>query len=503
MDLSNSQSSRFRVVHYSCTMARRSPEGLSPVFAVDRRLDRPLHRQIYDGYRQAILEGRLRPGQRLPATRTLAQELQVSRLPVVKAFEQLVAEGYLHSRVGAGSFVSSALPARRAVVPPPRAGPLRRVPPSPLTITDEPWLANHGPFRVGHPELDEHVVALWARLVGRHARRLSRQHMRYGDPMGVPALREALAAHLSTFRSVICSAEQIMIVSGSQQALALAGRALLAPGDGVWVEEPGYGGARDALLLGGARICPVPVDGEGLDVRAGRERWPLAHAAYVTPSHQYPLGMMMSASRRLQLLDWARRRGAWVFEDDYDSEYRFDTGPLASMQGLDTSARVLYVGTFSKVLYPALRVGYLVVPLDLVTRFRRFRDAMDIFPPSLPQLVLAELLREGHFVRHLRRMRELYAERRRALEAALARELGPAARLVGDRAGMHLVLLLPRSVRDQEVALRAARGGLSAIPLSSCYFARPTRSGLVLGYGSTRLAEIPDAVRRLAALISS
>src|SRR5262249_55898744 len=248
-----------------------------------------------------------------------AQDLQVSRLPVVKAFEQLVAEGYLRSRVGAGSFVSPALPARPAAVTQPRAGPRRRVPPSPLTATDESWLAHHGPFRVGHPELDEHVVALWARIAGRRARRLSRQHMRYGDPMGLPALREALAAHLRTVRSVVCSAEQILIVSGSQQALALAGRALLAPGDGVWVEEPGYGGARAALLLAGARICPVPVDGEGLDVTDGQARWPRARAAYVTPSHQYPLGMIMTASRRLQLLDWAQRRGAWVLEDDYDS----------------------------------------------------------------------------------------------------------------------------------------------------------------------------------------
>ena len=484
---------------------KRPPEGLGPVVSLDRRLAQPLHRQLYDGYRAAILDGRLRPGARLPSTRTLAAELGVSRIPVVTAFEQLLAEGYIASRVGAGSFVSPSLPARAAGPAPgrERAGRhgSRRLPPSPLPAVDEPWLALGGPFRVGFPDLDAFPSALWARLVARHARRATRRQLMYGDAMGMPQLREALAAHLATFRSVDCRADEIMIVSGSQQALALAGRALLAPGDSVWIEEPGYGGARDALRLAGARLVPVPVDGEGLDVAAGRARAPAARAAYVTPSHQYPLGMTMSASRRLQLLAWARRRGAWIFEDDYDSEYRYDTPPLASLQGLDRDARVLYVGTFSKVLFPALRVGYLVLPRDLVARFSRFREASDIFPSPLYQLVLAELIGEGHFARHLRRMRERYAERRRALEAALAREL-PSLPCAGDRAGMHLVVLLPRGSRDVAVAERAAGRGLSVSPLSTCYGERGARRpGLILGYGSTRLAEIPDAVRRLAAIV--
>jgi GntR family transcriptional regulator/MocR family aminotransferase len=485
---------------------KRPPDGLGPIVALDRRLARPLHRQLYEGYREAILDGRLRPGQRLPSTRTLAHELQISRIPVVTAFEQLVAEGYVESRVGAGSFVSPALPDQpgassgRKPAAARRPGP-RRVPPSPLPITAEPWLALDGPFRIGRPALDEFPTQLWARLVGRHARRMSRREMTYGDPMGSPALRDALANHLRTVRSVSCTADQIMIVSGSQQALALAGRALLAAGDAVWFEEPGYGGARDALRLAGARIVGVPVDGEGLDVAAGVARCPGAKAAYVTPSHQYPLGAILSASRRLQLLDWARRRGAWVLEDDYDSECRFGTQPLASLQGLDADARVLYVGTFSKILFPALRVGYLVIPRDLVVRFRRFRDAMDIFPAPLYQAVLAELIRDGHFARHLRRMRGVYAERRRALESALARELGSGARIVGDRAGMHLVVILPPDTRDHEIAERAARRGISVIPLSSCYAGRRKQRGLVLGYGATRVAAIPDAVGRLKAVL--
>jgi GntR family transcriptional regulator/MocR family aminotransferase len=387
------------------------------------------------------------------------------------AFEQLVAEGYVESRVGAGSFVSPALPdqfpvhlGRKPATARRRPGP-RRVPPSPLAIAIEPWLELNGPFRVGQPALDEFPSELWARLVARHAPRMSRRQMMYGDPMGLRALREALADHLRTVRSVSCTPDQIMIVSGSQQALALAGRALLAPGDAVWIEEPGYDGARDALRLAGARIIGVPVDDHGFDVAAGVARCPDARAAYVTPSHQYPLGMILSAPRRLQLLDWARRRGAWLLEDDYDSEYRYDTQPLASLHGLDGDARVLYIGTFSKILFPALRVGYLVIPHDLVARFRRFRDAMDIFPAPLYLAVLAELIRDGHFARHLRRMRGIYAERRRALETALVHEFGSLVRLVGDRAGLHLVVLLPPNARDHDVAMRAARLGISVILL--------------------------------------
>jgi GntR family transcriptional regulator/MocR family aminotransferase len=486
---------------------KRLPEGLGPVITLDRRLSRPLHRQVYDGYRQAILDGRLRPGQRLPSTRTLARDLAVSRIPVITAFEQLTAEGYVESRVGAGSFVSASLPDSAPVPrgkPSPKARPgPRHVPASHLVSASEPWLDLRGPFRVSHPALDEFPADLWARLVARHARRMSPRHMMYGDPMGLPALREALAAHLGTVRSVACTADQIMIVTGSQQALALSAQSLLVPGDPVWLEEPGYGGALDALTLAGARVVPVPVDREGLDVGAGIERAAEAKAAYVTPSHQYPLGVIMSAARRLQLLDWARRQGAWLFEDDYDSEYRYDGQPLASLYGMDDDERVLYVGTFSKVLFPALRVGYLVIPRDLVARFRRFRGAMDISTAPLHQAVLAEFISEGHFARHLRRMRGIYAERRRVLEDAIHREIGDGAEMVGDHAGMHVVLKLPKKkAGDREIAVRAAKRGISAIPLSSCYNGRRVEPGLILGYGSTHLAEIPSAVRRLAALIS-
>jgi GntR family transcriptional regulator/MocR family aminotransferase len=255
--------------------------------------------------------------------------------------------------------------------------------------------------------------------------------------------------------------------------------------------------------MSGARLVPLPVDDEGLDVAAGIARCPKARAAYVTPSHQYPLGTTLSASRRLALLDWASRTGAWILEDDYDSEYRYQSLPIASLQGLDRDSRVVYIGTFSKVLFPALRVGYLVIPRDLVPRFAAVREAMDIFAPTLFQAALTDFLDEGHFARHLRRTRELYRERRGVLVEALRSELGEGVQVMGDQAGMHLVAALSGRARDEAVALRAAREGLWVMPLSSCYLGEPTRRGLVLGYGGTSAEDIPAAVRKLGRVMGS
>jgi len=364
----------------------------------------------------------------------------------------------------------------------------------------EPWLGGFGAFRVSEPSLDAFPFTAWSRLVARHSRRLPRRLMKYGSPMGDLPLRQALASYLGAARAVRCEAEQIMVVGGSQQALEIAARVLVDPGQAVWVEEPGYGGARDALALAGARLVPVPVDDEGLDVAAGRRASARARCAVVTPSHQYPLGATMSASRRLQLLDWAESAGAWIVEDDYDSEYRYDTQPVSALQGLDRNARVVYIGTFSKVLFPALRVGYIVVPPDLVDRFAAVREAMDIFPPTLHPAVLADFIGEGHFARHLRRTSLLYRERRRVLVESL-RALGPRWRIAGAEAGLHLVALGDRA--DRPIALRAAREGLWAMPLSSCYLGRARRHGLVLGYGGVDAAEIPAAVARLASVLAS
>ncbi len=326
--------------------------------------------------------------------------------------------------------------------------------------------------------------------------------LHYGDQAGSKALRETVATYLRTARSVRCEAGQIMIVSGSQQALEISARVLLDSGNRVWVEEPGYRLARDVFALSGCHLVPVPVDREGLDVAAGIKRCHKARAALVTPSHQFPLGVTMSASRRLRLLDWAQSSGSWILEDDYDSEYRYERMPIASLQGLDANTRVIYIGTFSKVLFPSLRLGYLVIPPDLVDRFLRVRRAMDLGPPTFFQEVLADFISAGHFARHIRRMRVLYGERRNALADSIRTQLGSRVDMLGDEAGMHLTVTLRKSGNDLEIAERAARQNLRLWPLSPSYLGAPPRSGFILGFGNAAVSEIPRAVRKLHQLLA-
>jgi GntR family transcriptional regulator/MocR family aminotransferase len=492
--------------------ARRTP-GL-PAIAPDRKSATPLYRQIYEGYRAAIIDRRLRPGQRMPSTRGLADELGLSRIPVLNAFEQLIAEGYLDARTGAGTYVSDVLPAEsratrnetteRAAPQKGKRGARRQVSRVAGRLpSSQPWLKGVGAFAVGHAAIDHFPYATWTRLLSRHAHHLTAQILRYGPALGYLPFREAVADYLRTTRAMHCEADQIMVVSGSQQALAICARALLDPGDQIWTENPGYHGGRAALDLAGARVVPVPVDEEGLDVAAGRARAPKARAALVTPSHQYPLGATMSASRRLQLLNWASAQGSWIIEDDYDSEYRYESLPVGALQGLDRDGRVLYIGTFSKVLFPALRLGYIVIPPDLVESFANVRRSMDICPPAFLQAVLTDFLREGHFALHIRRMRRRYRERRTALVEAVRNTLGEEFRVLGEQAGMHLVVELPKGLSDRAVAKGAAEADLWTMPLSWCYVGRSQKQGLVLGYGGSTVPEIRAGVRRLNEVIQS
>ena len=495
------------------SVRRRTTRGLGPFaisLAVDRRGRVPMHRQIYDWCRSAITDGTLGPGQALPSTRALAHELAVSRAPVLSAFEQLVAEGYLEAVVGSGTRVCATIPGaggagRSQPVPDdegasaPRRMSARA---AALVAAEEPWLAHPGAFRASMPALEEFPSATWARLMARHSRSRSLQVLGYGDPMGHVPLRRAVAQYLGASRGVRCTADQVMIVSGSQQGLHLAARALLDAGDEILVEDPGYPGAHAAFASARLRMVPVPVDGEGMVVSDGVRAAPEARAAYVTPSHQYPLGVGMSAARRLELLDWARSRGAWVVEDDYDSEYRFGARPMPALQGIDAALRTVYVGTFSKVLFPALRVGYVVVPEDVVPAFRAVREAVDIFPATPAQAALADFIAEGHFARHLRRMRSIYEARRRWLATALAARLGHVMSVSGIEAGMHLTGLL-REPRD-DVALSGFLAGLgvSAIPLSTCHIGVPGCAGLILGYGNADQAELERGVGALELALS-
>lgn len=489
---------------------KKTASGILPIIAVDRKASKALHRQIYDAYRTAIVDGSLRPGQRMPSTRVLASEIGVSRFPVLNAYAQLLAEGYFESRVGAGTVVSSSLPDQVSSafasvrLTATRSGP--RPVASRTSILPRrggaPWLLGWGAFGVGQVAADQFPLRVWSSLVARRSRNMDAKSFHYGGQMGLSALRETIASYLRTARSLHCEAEQVMIVSGSQQALEVSARVLLDPGSHVWVEEPGYRLAGDVFALAGSHLVPVPVDDEGLDVAAGIKRCRKARAAFVTPSHQFPLGATMSASRRLQLLDWAQNTGSWIIEDDYDSEYRYESLPIASLQGLDANARVIYIGTFSKILFPSLRLGYVVIPSDLVDRFLIIRRAMDLGPPNFFQEVLADFIKEGHFARHIRRMRVLYHERRSVLVDSISKELGSMVEVVGSEAGMHLAVTLPKRSRDVEIAERAARENLWIWPLSPSYLGEASRSGFVLGFGSTAAAEIPRAVRKLRNLLT-
>ncbi len=486
-------------------MPRRLPAVHLAALSLDPGASAPLYRQLYLSIREAILTGRLVPGQRLPATRSLARDLGLSRNTVVAAFEQLAAEGYVEGRRGAGSFVSATLPeellnarvaARRGRgIRARRRGPSRRG--IFLAGIRTGTAVRLRAFSPGLPELAAFPFEDWARLLARSWRRPPRDFLVGNDPAGFRPLREALAAYLGAARGVVCTAEQVIIVSGAQQALDLAARVLIDPGDPVWVEEPGYPGMRGALLAAGAALVPVPVDAEGLDVAAGAARAPAARLVSVSPSHQYPLGVTMSLARRLELLAWARSADAFVLEDDYDSEYRYAGRPLAALQGLDDEGRVIYVGTMSKVMFPGLRIGYIVVPDDLVDAFRAVRVLIDTHPSSIAQAALADFIAEGYLSAHIRRMRTLYAERQARLVAAVRRRLDGLIAVAPDAAGMHLVGALPAEADDAAIARRAAAEGVVAAPLSAFYHGPPARRGLLLGYAGLTPREIEDGVERL------
>jgi GntR family transcriptional regulator/MocR family aminotransferase len=480
-----------------------------PPITLDPAKTIPIYRQLYEWFRRAILAGQLRPAQRVPSTRNLAAELGISRIPVSSAYEQLHAEGYFETFVGAGTCVASSIPddaLRPSGGELPGTSPMisrgkarrrisRRV--TSMLLPPQSWLDNLGAFRVSLPALEHFPMDSWSRLVHRHLRGQTRRLMAYNDAMGNLAFREAIAEYLGAVRAVRCEPSQILVTTGSQQGLQLSAQVLLDSNDRVWIEEPGYHGARHALRMAGARLVPVGVDDEGLDVRQGIRRDPQARAVYITPSHQYPLGMTMSATRRMLLLNWAARSGAWIMEDDYDSEYRFGGRPIASLQSLDSGARVIYVGTFNKVMFPALRLGYLVVPKDLVRAFSAARDATDVFSSTLYQAVMTDFIREGHFARHIRRMRILYMHRRTGLVEAIHKQLGEKLEVIGAEAGMHLVALLRRGVSDLAVARKAAQMGVSAMPLSACYLKPPARGGLILGYGGTDTQQINEGIAKL------
>jgi GntR family transcriptional regulator/MocR family aminotransferase len=480
---------------------------------LDPKRKEPLYLQLYHSLRQAILGGQLSAGTQLLPTRVLATELAVSRTTVITAFEQLFAEGYLEAHVGSGTFVASALPeemlhvhAQQAPLQYRKTLPrlsqrIQQVMHSPLVppFQAPPTRA----FRPGVPALDAFPFEVWSKLAARRYQHPPSELLTYGDPAGYRPLRDAIAQYLTASRAVRCQPEQVLVVSGAQQAIDLTARTLLDEGDMVWIEDPGYPRAREILLGAGARVVSVPLDHEGLNVEAGKQLSEKAHLVYVTPSHQYPLGIIMSLARRLALLDWAQRVGAWILEDDYDSEFRYRGRPLTSLQGLDTHGQVIYMGSFSKVLFPALRLGYLVVPFELVEPFLALQALCGRSAPTLEQAIVTDFITEGHFLRHIRRMRALYAYRQQILVEVVRQELHGIIELEEHEAGMHLIGWLPHGLDDRLVSQLIAQQGIDVQALSVYSEQKLERPGLLFGYAGVNEQEIREGVKHVAKVVEA
>jgi GntR family transcriptional regulator/MocR family aminotransferase len=468
----------------------------------------PLHRQLYVALKNAILRGRLRPGARLPSTRAIADDLGVSRTTVLNAFDQLSAEGYLEGAVGSGTRVTPSIPgdlkklaakarARTSSGSPMIAGRARL-----KSGADLSFLRTAArPLRPGHPDLRLFPLDLWARLSAKHWRRTTRDP-EHADSLGYRPLRQAVCDYIAKLRGVRCEPDQVLILSGAQQAIYLCAHILLDAGDVVWFEEPGYPRARAALLSAGLRVVPVPVDSEGLIVSAGRRKAPSPKLVFVTPSFQCPLGSMMSLSRRFELLALSRESRAWILEDDYFCEYGHGGNPAASLQSLDRSDRVIYVGSFSKSIVPSLRLGYVVLPPALVDVFTQVRQTMSRQPPGVDQSVLAEFIREGHLERHVRATLRVYRERQEVLMAALQADARGLIDVSSRGTGLYLVGWLRPGVNDRTAAKAAAADGVDVIPLSAFSIEPSQRPGLVMGYSGYDTNRIRVAVKRLALTLS-
>lgn len=472
---------------------------------IDRGTTEPLQQQLVRAIRDAILRGRLASGTRLPSSRDLASQCGVSRNTVLEAYAQLTAEGYLEGRVGSGTYVSQSLPDTML-----RVEPANRTTPR-LSAQGErfagrstdPGTGRPGPFRVGVPALDRFPIRLWSRLVSRLWRDSSTSILGYDEEAGFGPLREAIASHVSANRGVACDPSQVIVVSGSQQALDLTARILIEPDESIWIENPVYGGARRTFEASGARLLPVPVDHEGLRVPEIIMRPGAARIAYVTPSHQYPIGSTLSLERRIHLLDWANRHDGWIIEDDYDSDFRYTSRPLPSLQGMDRSGRVIYVGTFSKVLLPSIRIGYVIAPPSLVPAYASARVLSGRGTSVVEQAALAELIERGHLDRHLRRMRTLYRQRQDRLVELLRERANDLIEVHPSDAGMHLVAWLPEGISDERARDSALERGVEALPLSSYAIEPLARGALLLGYGGVDVEEMPTAVTALAEAIRS
>ena len=493
---------------------------------LDRAAEQPLRDQVYMGVRAAILDGRLPPGARLASTRELARQLGVARFTIDDAYDRLASEGYTEGRRGSGTYVGNLdalmIPPKATTRTTPRATPPasrvaaklsqwgKRLPTVTPDLEPEPRLQFN--FHTGTPALDAFPAAIWQRLQARETRTREQAHYDYGASAGLPALRAAIADYLARSRGVRCTPEQVVVTSGTRQSIDLLARVLLDPGDTAIVEDPGYPATRLTLDIAGARVEPLPVDGDGLRVAALPEHGKPAKLVCVTPSHQYPTGGVLSLARRLELLQWAERTGTLIVEDDYDSELRYGARPVPALAALvsepsksrSAGGNVAYVGTFSKVLFPALRLGYVVLPPDLVGPFAMAKNLTDRHAPTLLQATAAAFMAEGHFERPLARTRHLYADRQAALLDALDTHLcGLAERHpFATTAGLHFLVRFAVDMPEDELIRRAAAAGIGLDGASSCFVTPPTKPHIMLGYAALPEEQIRDGIRRLAHVVS-
>ena len=462
-----------------------------------RPADTTLTHWLCGELRRAILDRRLPHGMRLPSTRDFAAQYGISRGTVVTVFEQLEAEGYLIGRAGAGTRIHARL--QQEVLRKQAAQP--RIRKLPMALRGLPRGRPARPFRHYEPALDEFPMEIWARVASRRLRRATASLLGSGDPRGYAPLREAVAAYLTSSRGVRCTAESVVIVSGVQQGLDLVARSILRRGDAVWMEDPGYFGADMAFRQAGARFVPVPVDRDGLSVAEGERLCRDAKAAYVTPAHQCPLGMAMPAERRMALLNWARRARAFVIEDDYDSEYRFEGRPIPALQGLDKNGSVIHLGSFNKVLFPSLRLGYMVAPPALLESLVTLRLGADFYPSNVEQAILCDFIMEGHLGRHIRRMRDMYAGRLACLQSEARKYLGGVLEISAIHAGLSTVGFLRNGMSSNQAEAAAASHGVEASGLDRFCLKYRCGEGLLLGFAAFEEREIHRGVVRLAAAL--
>ena len=500
-------------------MRKSSSSVIPAVLAPNAGQAASLYRQLYNGIRDQVLRGHFAPGQKMPSTRVLAADLGVSRNTVLNAFDQLKAEGYLEGLSGSGTYVARALPDELTQAPTSR-------PTKPATLASTPRLSAFGervarldhlrarsifvarPFQAGVSAIEQFPYDTWARITNRQWKSRPSGLLPYSEAAGYLPLRRAVADYLRVARAVRCDAEQVIIVSGSQQAIDLSARLLLNPGDPVLVEDPAYSSARAPFEAASARLVPAAVDSSGINVADAITNCVDARLIYTTPCNNFPLGSAMDAARRLELLDWAARSNARILEDDYDSEFRYSTRPLPALQSLDQTGSVIYFGTFSKVLFPALRLGYVVPPPDLIDEFIIAKSITDRHAPTVDQAVVAEFITEGHFARHIRRMRALYLERLEEFVDCARRSLPEDITVPRPDAGMHALALFPEGWDDCSVAKEAISAGISCSALSCSFMNRPQASlnvpktaGLILGFAAYSVRQTRTAMKKLAAVV--